>query len=175
MTYHIHSSVEAEVPWYQTRSKTFDCIRGVGGPLSDSMSSCGWLTPQLRVGSASCSTTPCCSTYCRNTPIAEDCLQEDDYVAAVASSLPMGVVESSHDSRSYDSFSRDATSSALLLADNCVTETETLSFHPSPRAYLRNDDVPSTSVSEGVVQNLVCSEGGDTSLEDLRTFSTNKE
>jgi len=91
-----HSVVLTAAPalaWYHTRSQIFDdeheqlmftakrVIResmvSFNDMHDDSTSSCSHRTPHFRVGSASCSTTPCCSTYCRNTPNAEDCSHED--------------------------------------------------------------------------------------------------
>lgn len=101
------SSAVAEVIRYRTRSKMFEnesgqCIFSSESTVQDisslhytpddSVSSCSWLTPRFKVGSASCSTTPCCSTYCRNTPNAEDCSRED---FAASSSFFLSTVESS--------------------------------------------------------------------------------
>jgi hypothetical protein len=101
------SSAVAEVTRYRTRSKMFEtesgqCVLSESTvqdlsslrytPDDSVSSSCSWLTPRFKVGSASCSTTPCCSTYCRNTPNAEDCSRED---FAASSSFFLSTVESS--------------------------------------------------------------------------------
>jgi len=86
----------------------------------DRTSSCCWLTPKFEVGSTSCSTTPCSTPRCQNTPNAAD---DGTNVASPCSSA-----SSSSSSSSSSSGSRDRLQTSLTENGSAPACVETSSI-----------------------------------------------
>lgn len=155
-------AMAAELTNYRTRSNIFDserrqfsmplnCAipdtdRSLQDSPNDSLSSSCYssLTPQFKIGSASCSTTPCCSTYCRNTPSAEDCSLED-YVPL--SSVYVNAVEySPAESVGFDGH----------ISVNVPTNE-----HVEPLSLERTEILHTTTSDKSQISHSVCQESSD--------------